>query len=116
MDRKRKEARLLYEQYLGKEVIIYYADSWGKNRSLFGVVSRIEGDYIFLTNVNNGVRWEGSINVRNTRINLVSLMQGWNTKQLQKKEEEDKEITDNTSGLWKSLKSLWERLSRMWGR
>lgn len=115
MDRKRKEARLLYEQYLGKEIIIYYADMWGKNRSLFGVVTKIEGDYIFLTNVNNGVIWEGSINVRNTRINLVSLTRGWNTKKKDPKEQ--KEITTNKSNeVWKLWRFLCERLSRMWGR
>lgn len=72
--RKNGKAAEKYAEFVGKNVMIYYRDMRDTDRKLHGVITRIEGDTIFLQNG----EWTGALNCRNARVSLVSEVAGWN--------------------------------------
>lgn len=67
-------ARLQYER-----VIIYYQDQRGIDRTIIGKITEIDGDKMWLENVNKrtGELWRGVINCANCKIGVISTLRGW---------------------------------------
>lgn len=67
-------ARLQYER-----VIIYYRDQRGIDRTIIGKITEIDGDKMWLENVNKrtGELWRGVINCAHCQIGVISTLRGW---------------------------------------
>ena len=72
-----------YASLTGKHVIIYYRDMRDTDRKLHGVIMQAEGDVIHLQNG----EWSGILNCRNARVLLVSTTDGWNSRDMETKED-----------------------------
>lgn len=72
-----------YARLLGHRVIIYYQDQRGTDRKLVGKITEIDGDRMWLENVrqDTGELWRGCLNCANSKIGLISTIQGWNGKE-----------------------------------
>jgi len=68
---------------VGKNVIIYYRDMRDTDRKLYGVITEVAGDVIYMQNG----EWNGILNCRHARILLVSTVDGWNSKDMEMKDE-----------------------------
>lgn len=68
-----------YERLLGERVIIFYTDPKGNHRKIVGKILEIDGDRLWLENVNpdTGREWRGVLNCRSNDIDMVSTVDGW---------------------------------------
>lgn len=73
----RNDAEHLYAEFVGKDVCVFYEDSKGNARKMVGIITRIEGNTIFLRSEFNG--WAGTINCDICRIGNISSREGWGT-------------------------------------
>ena len=72
-----------YAEFINKEVIIYYRDMRGTDRKLYGVITEIRGDIIYMQNG----EWSGMLNCANAKVSLVSTVAGWHKGYMESKEE-----------------------------
>lgn len=84
-ERKEGKAAEKYASLTGKHVIIYYRDMRDTDRKLHGVITQVEGDVIHLQNG----EWSGILNCRNARVLLVSTVDGWNSREMETKEDKN---------------------------
>ena len=73
----RSKAESLYADFIEKDVIIFYMDAMKVSRKMVGVITRIEGNVIFVHSACNG--WSGVINCDICRIGNISTREGWGT-------------------------------------
>lgn len=68
-----------YERLLGHRVIIYYRDQRRLDRQIYGKITEIDGDLMWLENIHKrtGELWRGCINCKHCDISLVSTVAGW---------------------------------------
>lgn len=70
-----------YVRLKGKQVIIYYRDMRDVDRVLYGTISDVDGDIIWLQNG----QWQGALDCAVSKVTLVSTVEGWNGKQVETK-------------------------------
>ena len=72
-----------YERLLGHRVIIYYEDQRGRDRSLVGKITEIDGDKMWLENTrqDTGELWRGCLNCAHCKVGLISTISGWKGKE-----------------------------------
>lgn len=63
-----------YASFVGKQVIVYYRDMRDTDRKLYGVITEVSGDMIYMQNGG----WSGVLDCRHARVSLVSTVEGWN--------------------------------------
>lgn len=73
----RSKAEFLYADFIDKDVILFYEDAKGVSRKMVGVITRIEGNIIYVHSACNG--WRGVINCDICRIGNISTREGWGT-------------------------------------
>ena len=68
-----------YARLENERVIIYYKDQRGVDRTIFGKITEIDGDKLWLENKNRrtGELWRGVINCANCQIGVISTVRGW---------------------------------------
>ena len=73
------ETAEFYARLLGERVIIYYQDQRGTDRKLVGKITEIDGDKMWLENLNpaTGELWRGCIDCSVCRVGIISTVQGW---------------------------------------
>lgn len=72
-----------YASMVGKNVIIYYRDMRDTDRKLYGVITEVAGDVIYMQNG----EWNGILDCRHAKILLVSTVDGWNCKDMETTDE-----------------------------